>query len=129
MCKNMTAAIVKNIWGRQGISYLSKHLSHVKMEPPSCFSCKIYILWVVPFLQNRLIWIGIGTNWSCGCSVCELTDRQPIKLLLRQLCKTVPFHPIAVGLPAVGGVVSNLCVHCLCTSGTFLNFLCHSRIK
>jgi hypothetical protein len=24
-----------------------------KTEPPSCFSCKIYILWIVSFLQNR----------------------------------------------------------------------------
>ena len=24
-----------------------------KMEPPCCFSCKIDILWVVPFLQNK----------------------------------------------------------------------------
>jgi len=111
--KNMTAAIIKNIWGRSGISYLSKHLSHVKMEPHSCFSCKIYILWVVPVLQNRMIWISAGTNWSGGCSVSvqndhhqlhgtvdsdeQLTDGQPSKLLLGQMGKPVPFHAIDLG--------------------------------
>ena len=45
------------------ISYLSKHLS------PCFFSCKIYILWIIFFLQNRddlfleCLTFGEGTRW------------------------------------------------------------------
>ena len=46
-------SILENNQYRWEISYLSKHLSYVKTELPSSFSCKIDILWVVPFLQNR----------------------------------------------------------------------------
>jgi hypothetical protein len=36
---------------------------------------------------------------------------------------------MTVVLLGAGDVVSNLCAHHLCTSGTFLNFWCHLRIN
>ena len=121
-------------------SKISKHLSHTKMEPPSCFSCKIYILWVVPFLQNRMVWISTGCNWSGVCSV--LRSKWPPSASWHswqwwatywqaaiKVAAGTAGQAIDVGLPAVASVVSNWYVHCLCTSGTFLYFWCYSKIN
>jgi len=46
-------SIFKNNQDRWGDILPLKAFDIRKTEPPSCFSCKIDILWIVPFLQNR----------------------------------------------------------------------------
>ena len=50
-------SIFKNNQDRWGDILLLKAFDIRKTEPPSCFSCKIDILWTVSFLQNRGVFV------------------------------------------------------------------------